>query len=131
MEKSKELLTEVKALVPAETYTKVERIVQNDITVLGTGEVFILRDSRGEIKAFKGLLTLSADNGGLIKPGFNKPWVISAQGYEMWQEATGASVVFPKTVVVDGKTTGNPHTERDAKNNIIAVTASPPKVGIL
>ncbi len=118
-----EVMDLVKTDLDTETYVKLEKIVSKDIAVLGTDEVFTLRDSRGEIKAFRSLLTLSAENGGLIQPGYKKPWVISAQGYEMWQEAVGATVVFPKTVVVDGGVIGNPHTEKDSKNNIVSVTA--------
>jgi hypothetical protein len=123
MEETEKLMHTVKDLVPVEVYKNLDKIVKRDITVLGTGEVFTLRDSQGEIKAFRSTLTLSADKGELIQPGYNKPWVISAQGYEKWQEAAGASVIFPKTVVVNGEVSGNPHVDRDKKGNIVSVTA--------
>lgn len=91
------------------------------IVSLGENEAFTLRDKGGEIKAFKQRLVLSADNGGLVKPGFSDkmPFVISAQGYEMWAEAAGACVIFPKTVIVDGVAQANPHVIRDPHNRRI------------
>ncbi len=94
-----------------------------EIIKLGTDEVFVLKNNTGEIKAFRGILNLSVEDGELIQPGYNTPFVISAQGYERWAEASGSSVIFPKTVIVNGETTGNPHVERDQKNNILSVTA--------
>jgi len=94
-------------------------IHQHNIAVLGEDEVFALRDKAGQIKAFKQRLTLSAENGGLVQPVFNGPYVVSAQGYEMWAEASGTCVIFPRTVMVDGIEQTNPHVIRDPNNRRI------------
>jgi len=94
---------------------------KKDVVALGVDEAFALTDHAGEIKAFKQRLTLSADNGGLVKPGFGDsfPYVVSAQGYEMWAEASGTCVIFPKSVTVDGVEQANPHVIRDPNNRRI------------
>ncbi|WP_156955654.1 hypothetical protein [Solidesulfovibrio alcoholivorans] len=94
---------------------------KKSIVALGEDEAFALTDKAGEIKAFKQRLTLSAENGGLVKPGFSDkiPFVVSAQGYEMWAEAAGACVIFPKSVTVDGVEQTNPHVIRDPNNRRI------------
>jgi len=90
-----------------------------DVVALGANEAFTLRDSSGQIKAFKQRLTLSVENGGLVQPVPGGPHVISAQGYEKWSEAAGANVIFPKTVIVDGVPQTNPHVVRDDSNGRI------------
>lgn len=98
--------------------------ISKDIRALGTDEVFALRDSQGEIRAFKQNLTLSAENGGLVQPVPGGPYVVSAQGYEMWAEATGTSVIFPKEVLVDNEWKPNPCVIRDLANRrILCITA--------
>jgi len=97
---------------------------QKDIAALGTDEAFVLRDAQGEIRAFKQPLNLSLAAGTLVQPVPGGPSVISAQGYEAWAEATGASVIFPKEVLVDGKWQANPAVIRDPANRrILAVYA--------
>lgn len=96
-----------------------EALVRKDILSLGTDEVFSLRDNEGEIRAFKQALTLSEKAGTLIQPVPAGPYVISAQGYEVWQEAAGACVIFPSEVLVDGKWQANPAVIRDTKTNRI------------
>jgi len=93
--------------------------IKKDIRVLGTDEIFALRDSSGDIKAFKQSLTLSIDNGGLVQPVYNGPYVVSAQGYTMWAEATGSSVIFPKDVNVNGDPMPNLTPIRDKINGRI------------
>jgi len=88
-------------------------LVKKNVAALATDEVFALRDKSGQIRAFKHTLELSDQNGGLVQPVRGGPFVISAQGYEMINEATGASVIHPKTLTVDGKTVGNPYIKRD------------------
>lgn len=122
-------------LTPAEAVTRIagqypeeakvlSGVLARDVRALGTDEVFALRDGQGQIRAFKQALTLSADNGGLIQPVYNGPWVVSAQGYEMMAEITGASVIFPKEVLVDGKWEPNPSVIRDSGNRrILAIYA--------
>ena len=98
--------------------------VKKDIVALGTDEAFVLRDSSGEIRAFKQKLTFSLSEGTLIQPVPGGPSVVSAQGYEHWQEAVGASVIFPKEVLVDGKWEPNPAVIRDPQNRrILAIYA--------
>lgn len=100
-------------------------IKQKNIAILGDDEAFILQGSNGKIKAFKRALMLSEQNGGLVKPGYgDMPYIVSAQGYEMWQDAAGASVIFPKEVLVGNEWKPNPYAERDPKNRrILAVHA--------
>jgi hypothetical protein len=102
-----------------------EQVRNKEVAVLGTDEAFILRDSEsGEIRAFRRSLTLSAADGTLIQPVKDGPFVISAQGYEVWAEAVGACVIFPPSVLVDGKQQPNPFVIRDEKNRrILAIYA--------
>lgn len=95
-----------------------------NIVSLGTDEAFALRDGDGEIRAFKQRVRLSQKDKTLIQPVMGGDLVISAQGYEVWAEAAGASVIFPKEVLVANKWTPNPCAERDPENRrILAVHA--------
>lgn len=96
-----------------------EALVRKDILSLGTDEVFSLRDNDGEIRAFKQALTLSQKAGTLIQPVPGGDFVISAQGYEVWQEAAGACVIFPSEVLVNNEWQHNPAVIRDPKTNRI------------
>ncbi len=114
----------VVASMPAEGKTLTAYLAalhKRDVVALGEDQAFLLADKDGQIKAFKQRLTLSAENGGLVKPGFGDsfPFVVSAQGYEMWAEASGTCVIFPKTVMVDGVEQANPHVIRDPNNRRI------------
>jgi len=94
-----------------------EAVVSQNVVALGETEIFTLRNSSGEIKAFRQGLTLSHKNGGLIQPlGSSGPWVVSAQGYEFWQESAGANVIFPQQVLVNQGWMPNPAVIRDPKN---------------
>lgn len=102
----------------------VKSVKDKNIAVLGVDEAFVLQDSEGQIKAFKRVLSLSAQDGTLIQPTYNGPFVVSAQGYEVLNEATGTSVIFPKEVLVGGEWKPNPYAERDETNRrILAVHA--------
>ena len=102
----------------------IEQLRKKDIAVLGTDEAFVLRDNDGQIKAFKKALTLSAQDGTLIQPLGYGDYIVSAQGYEAWAEATGTSVIFPKEVLVGNDWKPNPYAERDQENRrILAVHA--------
>jgi hypothetical protein len=102
----------------------VTAIQRKNIAVLGVDEAFVLTDGEGQIKAFKSALTLSANEGTLIQPVYNGPFVMSAQGYEVWAEKTGTSVIFPKEVLVGTQWFPNPYAERDPDNRrILAVHA--------
>lgn len=102
-----------------EAFPVLSGVVRKDIVSLGTDDAFALRDQEGEIRAFKQSLTLSDKAGTLIQPVPNGPFVVSAQGYEVWQESAGACVIFPSEVLVDGKWQANPAVIRDQKNGRI------------
>lgn len=117
-------LEKVKKLIPDEDYKALAGIIGKDVVALGENEAFALKDNEGEIRAFKQKVTLSKKEGTLIQPVKGGPFVISAQGYEVWAEAAGACVIFPKEVLVGGNWHPNPHVERDATNRrILAVHA--------
>lgn len=102
----------------------IKMIKSKNIVVLGIDEAFVLQDNDGQIKAFKKALTLSAHDGTLIQPLGYGDYILSAQGYEVWAEATGTSVIFPKEVLVGDKWRPNPYAERDETNRrILAVHA--------
>ena len=94
-------------------------VAKQEIIALGENEMFTLRDATGEIRAFKQSVTFSLSAGTLVQPVPNGPLVVSAQGYEVWQETAGASVIFPKEVLVDGKWEPNPAVVRDPQNRRI------------
>ena len=115
-------LNAVVATMPAEGKTLsayLSALHKRDVVALGEDEAFALADKAGEIKAFKQRLVLSERNGGLVKPVSTGPFVVSAQGYEMWAEASGTCIIFPKTVTVDGVEQANPHVIRDPHNRRI------------
>ena len=96
----------------------------SNVVNLGTDEAFALKDTNGEIRAFKQRVHLSLSDKTLIQPTSNGDCVISAQGYEVWAEASGSSVIFPKEVMVENNMMPNPFIERDPTNRrILAVTA--------
>ncbi len=98
--------------------------LNKSVVELGTDHAFALKDNDGEIRAFRQNLQLAAQNGGLIQPLNTGSFVISAQGYDMWADAAGATAIFPKQVIVHGQMCLNPYAERDPKTNrIIAVHA--------
>jgi hypothetical protein len=94
-------------------------IHRHNVLVLAEDEAFALRNQDGQIKAFKQRLTLTVENGGLVQPVPGGPYVLSAQGYEIWAEAAGACVIFPRSVIVDGIEQTNPHVIRDPNNRRI------------
>lgn len=95
----------------------IDKLRKQDIAILGSDEVFTIRDGKKEVKAFKRKLHLSMQNGGLMK--MSGRFMLSAQGYELWAEATGTTVVFPKDVLVGGKWMPNPYVEKDPVNRRI------------
>ncbi len=96
-----------------------EQTAKQDIVVLGESEIFTLRDGQGEIRSFKQAMTFSSAAGTLVQPVPGGPLVVSAQGYENWAECAGASVIFPKEVLVDGQWKENPAVIRDTQNRRI------------
>ena len=98
----------------------VEMIKKKDIAILGSDEVFKISDNNGEVKAFKRSIHLSKQNGGLVQIfGGGNALVVSAQGYEIWAEGTGTTVVFPKDVLVGNEWMPNPYVEKDPVNRRI------------
>ena len=90
--------------------------VKNNLAVLGTDEVFALRDKDGDIRAFKSVCHLSIANGGLVKlPVGGGVVIVSAQGYEFWQEKAAAHVIFPTEVIIDGQRVPNPARIKNAE----------------
>jgi hypothetical protein len=101
-----------------------EAIYKKDVIMLGQDEAFALRDSEGEIKAYRRAITFTERDGTLVKPVYDGPFVVSAQGYEVWSEAVGACVIMPPDVLVDGVRQQNPHVIRDPNNRrILAIYA--------
>jgi hypothetical protein len=96
-----------------------KQMAENNVLALGTDEAFALRDKDGEIRCYKQRLRLSQKEGTLIQPVPSGPFVVSAQGYEVWSESAGACVIFPSDVLVDGKHQQNPFVYRDEKNGRI------------
>jgi len=107
-----------------ELENKIVALKSKNVVALGTDEAFMLTDKDGQIKAFKTMLNLSVNEGTLVQIGWknDSPVAISAQGFEAWAEKTGASVIFPKDVLVGDTLKPNPYMERDPKNNrVLAV----------
>jgi len=95
------------------------KIKEKDISILGEGEMFNLTDQKGDIKAFKRVIVLSADDGTLVQPVLGGPYVVSAQGYEKVNTDTGTIVMNADSVLVDGQPQQNPYVLRDQKNGRI------------
>ena len=96
-----ECLTEISGAIEKEFPDHaqlIRQVAKQDIVALGQNEIFTLRDGQGEIRAFKQALTFSLSAGTLVQPVPGGPLVVSAQGYEVWQECAGASVIFPKEI---------------------------------
>ena len=53
--------------------------------------------------------------GTLVQPVPGGPFAVSAQGYEVWQEAAGACVIFPSEVLVDGKWQAQPRRDQGSE----------------
>lgn len=96
-------------------------LTNKNVVALGSHEAFALTDGKGDIKAFKQSLTLSEADGTLVKPTFNSPFVLSAQGYNVWAAAVGATCIFAPEVVVNGESKPNPHIEYDKGDRVKAI----------
>ena len=97
-------------------------INHKNVIALDEGEAFILTDAEGRnIRATKRTVRLSAENGGLVQPVYNGPYVISAPGYAMLAHAAGAVVMNAPTVTVDGVAQQNPYVRRGQDGSIIEV----------
>lgn len=96
-----------------DAFPVVESAILQSMAALDENDVFVLRSAQGQIRAFKRKLVLSKENGGLIQPVPGGPFVVSAQGYEIWANATAANVLFMKKVLVRGQWENNPFAEVD------------------
>lgn len=97
-------------------------INHKNVIALDEGEAFILTDAEGrDIRATKRTVRLSEENGGLVKPIYDGPYVISAPGYAMLAHAAGAVVMNAPTVTVDGVAQQNPYVRRGPDGSIIEV----------
>lgn len=114
-----DVLERIKDRLTPEELKEVGDIVSKSIVALGTDEAFALRDSEGEIRAFKQKVRLSAADGTLAQPVPGGPFAVSAQGYEVLSEATGTCCIFPMHVLVDGQMQQNPYVLRDPHNKRI------------
>ncbi len=118
----KAILTDLEKKAPKETEelgALVRGIQEKNLAILGEDEAFKLIDSTGEIRAFRSVVHLAATDGTLVQPVPGGPYVISAQGYEHWEEAAGAITMKPPHVLVGDQMVQNPHVERDPKNGRI------------
>jgi len=117
-------LSAMEAVKDLPEFKVLQGAINKDVICLGTDEAFALRDDTGEIRAFRQSVRLSAADGTLVQPVMGGPFVVSAQGYEVWAEAAGACVIFPKEVLVNNTWMPNPSAERDPTNRrILAVHA--------
>lgn len=95
---------------------------KKNVVALGEGEAFALTDAEGRgIRATKRTVRLSAENGGLTRPIWDGPYVISAPGYGMLAHAAGAVVMNAPTVIVDGVPQQNPYVRRGKDGSIVEV----------
>ena len=119
----KGLLAKIEEKVPQESKEIIQLVTDiedKNLAILGQDEVFKLRDSSGEIRAFRSVLHLAATNGTLIQPVPKGPFVISAQGYEQWEEAAAAITMKPPDIWVYGEKKSNPYMERE-NGHLIAI----------
>ena len=91
---------------------------QNTLAI-GTDKAFIIRDGEDEIQAIKRRVHLSGKDGTLVQPVPGGPHVVSAQGYEVLNDASGVSCILPPKVLVDGQYQQNPYVLRDDQNGRI------------
>lgn len=92
------------------------------ISVLGEGECFVRKTSKGFVQSVKVAVHLHESKGEIYSIG--SKWCISADGYDKLNQAAGLSVVAPGRINHGSEFwTGNPHFEFDAiKGNLKSVT---------
>lgn len=98
------------------------QLYQERVSVLGEGECFVRKTSKGFVKSVKVAVHLHESKGEIYSMG-NK-WCISADGYDKLNQAAGLSVVAPGRINHGTEFwTGNPHFEFDVyKQNLKSVT---------
>lgn len=122
---NKDVLSLLSSKLTAEELAFVNRYIESlegnrkDLMILGDNEVFTLKDKQGDIRALKKRVRLSAHDRTLVQIVSNGPYVFSAKAYEVIANETGIQVVFPTTVMVNGKPYANPHLERDPRTGRI------------
>ncbi len=112
-----ELLDLVRGKLDEHEFKAVADVFNRNVVALGEHESFALRDSEGDIRAYKQRARLSSADGTLVRIG--PVWTVSAQGYEILAEATGTLAIFPPMVQVSGQMLPNPHPRRDGRNGRI------------
>lgn len=116
-----EILDKIKGKLAEDEFASLQALLNKQVVALGTDRAFALRDSKGEIVAFKQRVRLCGTDGTLVKVKDN--WSISAQGYEALAEASGTSVMTPKYLFVDGSKRSNPWVQRDEHHRVVTVYA--------
>ena len=101
---------------------QLEAVKAEKISLLGEGECFVRKTSKGFVQSVKVAVHLHESKGEIYSIG-NK-WCISADGYDKLNQAAGLSVVAPGRINHGTEFwTGNPHFEFDVhKQNLKSVT---------
>jgi hypothetical protein len=101
-----------------ETLQKENQALRNqNVALLGDGEVFIRRDASGLMRACKMQVALSERNKEIQKIG--EHWMITSAGADRLNQLPGLNIMTPSSVVVDGKEVSNPYIERHPKTRAI------------
>lgn len=101
-----------------ETLQKENQALRNqNVALLGDGEVFIRRDASGLMRACKMQVALSERNKEIQRIG--EHWMITSAGADRLNQLPGLNIMTPPSVVVDGKEVSNPYIERHPKTRAI------------
>lgn len=101
-----------------ETLQKENQALRNqNVALLGDGEVFIRRDASGIMRACKRPVSLSERNKEIQRIG--EHWMITSAGADKLNQLPGLNIMTPPSVVVDGKEVSNPTIERHPKTRAI------------
>ncbi|MCG3112408.1 MAG: hypothetical protein MCM46_11390 [Candidatus Manganitrophus sp. SB1] len=101
-----------------ETLQKENQALRNqNVALLGDGEVFIRRDASGVMRACKMPVPLSERNKEIQRIG--EHWMITSAGADKLNQLPGLNIMTPPSVVVDGKEVSNPYIERHPKTRAI------------
>jgi len=102
----------------AESTKAVSRQVDLDL-----GQATALFTKTGQLKLFRSNVTLTIENGGLVKPAGMRASLCSADGYKMQCRAGGLMAFMAPTVAVSGVPEANPYVLRNDKGEIVSVYA--------
>ena len=109
--------------IPLSKLTKAQLIKQckdvwaEKVAVLGEGECFIRRTSKGFVESVRVPVDLRHSKGEIYKIG--ERWGISADGYDKLNQAAGLSVIAPKTISI--LQPSNPFFEKDEDGKLMSV----------